>query len=377
MIKIGISISLSGRYSIQGKESFEGLCLWIKDVNGSGGIFVEDYNEKIPLELLYYDDESSESKCKKNVEKLILNDKVDLLIGPYSSGLTLAVAPLAGELKKTIWNHGGSSDDITNQGLKNIVSAITPASEYFTGIIEMVQRIDSSARRIAIFRAQDSGFSRNVGEGAKRRAEDAGFSVDCLDYHSGTKDFSYLLQIARENESHVILGAGRMEDDLLLAKQILTDKIKAKAIGLVVAGIKFFYETFGKKAEGFLSSSQWERGMRIKPDFGPTPELFVNIFKDEYGKEPDYVATQGFNIGLIIQRCIERAGTLDENALREEANRSDFKTFYGYFRIDPATGRQLGHRNVIIQWQEGEKRIIAPEDMAETEPLYPLDFRSD
>ncbi len=75
MIKIGISISLSGRYSIQGRESFEGLRLWIKDVNGSGGIFVGDYNKKAPLGLVYYDDESSADKCKKNVEKLILNDQ--------------------------------------------------------------------------------------------------------------------------------------------------------------------------------------------------------------------------------------------------------------------------------------------------------------
>jgi branched-chain amino acid transport system substrate-binding protein len=111
--------------------------------------------------------------------------------------------------------------------------------------------------------------------------------------------------------------------------------------------------------------------MGVKPEFGPTPDGFFNIFKDEYGKEPDYVAAQGFNIGLIIQRCIEGAGTLDGDALREEANRSDFKTFYGHFRIDPVTGRQLGHRNVIIQWQGGEKYTVYPEEMAEAKLIYP------
>jgi branched-chain amino acid transport system substrate-binding protein len=377
MIKIGISISLSGRYSIQGRESFEGLRLWIKDVNGSGGIFVGDYNKKAPLGLVYYDDESSADKCKKNVEKLILNDQVDLLIGPYSSGLTLAVAPIAGELKKTIWNHGGSSDDITNQGLKNIVSAITPAGEYFKGIIEMVQRIDSSARRIALFAAKDSGFAANVALGAKVHGEDMGFEVVPYTYRSGIDDFTLLLRLARETEPDLILGAGRMEDDLLLAKQILGDKVKAKAIGLVVAGIKLFHEELGERASGFLSSSQWERGMRIKPDFGPTPEQFFNIFKDEYGKEPDYVAAQGFNIGLIIQRCIGRAGTLDNDVLRDVANKANFKTFYGDFRIDPITGQQLGHQNVIIQWQGGEKYAVYPEQITETELLYPMDFSND
>ncbi len=371
MIKIGVSISLSGRYSIQGKESFEGLCLWIKDVNGSGGIFVKDYNKKIPLELLHYDDESSVDKCKKNVERLIINDRIDLLIGPYSSGLTLAVAPIAGGLKKTIWNHGGSSDDITNQGYTKIVSAITPASEYLTGIIEMVRKIDGSARRIAIFRADDSGFSVNVSDGAKECGRNNGFEVAEYKYLSGTNDFTTLLRLARETDPDLILGAGRMEDDILLTKQILGDHIGAKAIGVIVAGIKLFYETFGAKAEGFLSASQWERGVSIKPDFGPTPEVFFNAFKDECGKEPDYVAAQGFNIGLVIQRCIEEAGTLDDDALREAADRSDFKTFYGHFRIDPDTGRQVGHRTVVVQWHGENKYTVYPEEMAVADAIYP------
>lgn len=371
MVKIGISISLTGRYSIQGKESFEGLRLWIKNVNGSGGIFVGDYNKKVPLELVYYDDESSEDKCKKNVERLILNDRVDLLIGPYSSGLTLAVAPLAGELKKTIWNHGGSSDDITNRGLKNIVSAITPAGEYFRGIIEMVRKIDGSARRIAIFMAEDSGFSARVADGAKKCGRENGFEVAEYKYLSGTSDFSSLLRLAGETQPDLILGTGRMEDDLLLAKQILREKIKAKAIGLVVAGIKLFHEELRERVSGFLSSSQWERGINIEPDLGPTSVAFSNIFMDEYGREPDYVGAQGFNIGLIIQRCIGEAGTMDDTAIREAANRSDFKTFYGHFKINPETGKQLSHKMLTVQWRAGEKFIVYPCALAEAKQMYP------
>lgn len=371
IIRLGISISLSGRYSIQGRESFQGLRLWVKDANGSGGIFVRDYNKRIPLKLFHYDDESSADQCKRNVERLILKDGVDLLIGPYSSGLTLAVAPLSGELGKTIWNHGGSSDDITNQGLEKVVSSITPASEYFRGIIEMVRKIDRAARRIAIFRAADSGFSGMVARGAEEFGTKNGFEVTEYEYLSGTDDFTPLLRLARESEPDLILGAGRMEDEILLTKQILEGHIRAKAIGVVVAGIKLFCETFGTRAEGFLSSSQWELGMGAKPDFGPTPELFFNRFAEEYGKEPDYVAAQGFNIGLIIQRFIEKAGTLDDHCLRLQANSGDFKTFYGNFRIDPDTGRQLGHLNVTVQWQGGKKYTVYPEEMAVAGAIYP------
>jgi len=371
MIKIGVSISLSGRYSIQGRESFEGLYLWIKKANESGGVLVKEYNTRVPLELIHYDDESSVERCKQNFEDLVFKDKIDILVGPYSSGLTLAAAPIAQEFKRTLWNHGGSSDEILEKGFTYIVSAITPSTQYFTGIIEMISKIDKSARSIALFRAEDSGFAASVAEGAKACGEVKGFEVAEYKYLSGTNDFTSLLKLAKENEPDLILGAGRMEDDLLLAKQVLRYKIEAKAIGLVVAGIKLFHEAFGDKAQGFLSSSQWERGMSIKPEFGPTPEGFFNVFKDEYGKEPDYVAAQGFNIGLIIQRCIEEAGTLDDDALREAANRSDFKTFYGNFKIDPATGKQLGHKMLTVQWQGGKKFIVYPLEMAEAKPMYP------
>ncbi|MGH7791780.1 MAG: amino acid ABC transporter substrate-binding protein [Thermodesulfobacteriota bacterium] len=370
-IKFGISISLSGRYSIQGKESFEGLTLWIKDVNESGGIFVKEYGRKLPIELLYYDDQSSADRCKQFVERLLLNDKVDVLIGPYSSGLTLAAAPIAEGFKKILWNHGGASDRIFEKGFKYLVSAITPASSYFTGIIEMVKKIDEDARKIAIFRAEDSGFSTNVAEGAKRYGEENGFRITELKYISGTQDFSSLLKQAQQNIPDLILGVGRAEDDLLLARQIIQRKVDAKAIGLVVASIKYFKEILEQDAEGFLSTSQWESGIKIEPDLGPTPQDFLDRFKDIYGKEPDYTAAQSYNIGLVIQQCITDAGTLDDYDLREAASRADLKSFYGHFKVDPTTGKQIGHKMVIVQWRNGSKLIVYPEDVAQASPAYP------
>jgi len=355
-IKFGISISLSGRYSIQGKESLEGLALWIKDVNACGGIFVKQYGKKFTVELLYYDDESSADKCKEIVKRLILKDKVDVLTGPF---------------KKILWNHGGSSDEIMNQGLTYIVSAITPASSYFTGIIDMVRKIDKEARKITIFRAEDSGFSTHVAEGAKRYGEENGFRITELKYVSGTKDFSSLLKRVQENIPDLILGVGRADDDILLARQIIEQKVNAKAIGLVAASIKYFKEILEKDAEGFLSTSQWEWGIKIEPHLGPKPQDFFIRFKDIYGKEPDYTAAQSYNIGLVIQKCIEDAGTLDDYDLREAASRADFKSFYGHFKVDPTTGKQIGHKMVIVQWRNGSKLIVYPEDVAQASPAYP------
>ena len=100
-----MSISLTGRYQIQGRESFEGLLLWTEEVNNSGGIFFKRHGKRIPLELIHYDDRSSAEYCTEFVERLISRDRVDILIGPYSSGLTLAAAPVSERHGKILWNH--------------------------------------------------------------------------------------------------------------------------------------------------------------------------------------------------------------------------------------------------------------------------------
>jgi branched-chain amino acid transport system substrate-binding protein len=370
-IRLGLSISLSGKYAIQGRESFEGISLWVKNTNSKGGIRLGKQGGRLPVELVYYDDESSADKCRRITEKLIADDRVDILIGPYSSGHTLAAAEVAEGHRKVLWNHGGSSDEIFNKGFKYLVSTITPASRYMAGIIEMVRKLDGEAKGIALFSAKDSGFSTSVASGAKEHALKNGFYVTEFKYLSGTKDLSSELCLLREKDFDVILGVGRAEDDLALAEQILEEGIYAKAIGLVVAAIKEFKEALGEKAEGFLGPSQWEPGIGIKPDFGPTPREFFHEFKRAYGKEPDYTAAQGYNIGLIIQRCIEESQTLDNLVLREKASELTFKTFYGDFKIEPSTGNQIAHRTVIVQWQGGVKYVVYPQELAERKPIYP------
>ncbi|MCI0454307.1 MAG: amino acid ABC transporter substrate-binding protein [Candidatus Dadabacteria bacterium] len=371
-IRFGVSISLSGRYSAQGKESFEGLTLWIKDVNQSGGILIKKSGKKLPVNLIYYDDGSSVETCKILVDRLIVKDKVDVLIGPYSSGLTLGAAPIAEKYKKILWNHGGSSDEIFEKGFTYIVSTITPASRYLTGVIDMLKSIDGRAKKIAIFHAQDSGFSASVADGAKRHGEERGFQVIEFRYKSGENNFSPLLQKVKEENPDVIFCAGRADDDINLAGQMIEHWVSAKAIALVAAAIKDFKGILGKKSEGFLGPSQWEREIKITPDFGPTPEEFFKRFIETYSKEPDYPAAQGYNIGVIIQRFIEQAGTLNDKNLREAVNKISLKTFYGDFKIDTATGKQVGHKMVIVQWQSGNKVIVYPDEVAESDPIYPM-----
>ena len=369
-IKVGLSISLSGNYSIQGIESYEGVALWVEEANSRGGIFVEDLGARVPVEFIYYDDESSVSKCKSNIEQLILEDKVDILLGPYSSSLALAACEVAQEYNKTIWNHGGSTDEIEERRFKNVINAITPASRYSYGIIDCIRKADPNVNNIATFSATNSGFSTRIANAAREYGEKLGFEVKEYKFISGTLDFVSELDDLGSYNPDIILGMGRAEDDIALSKQIEKQGIYSKAKAFIVASIKLFKDELGDNSEGYLSASQWERGVQIEPDIGPTPLEFFSNFKFEYYKEPDYVAAQGYNIGLIIEKCIQMTGTLADLTLRQAALQADCKTFYGKFRTDDE-GNQIGHEMVVIQWQKGEKVIVHPESAAQAQFIYP------
>ncbi len=370
-IKVGLSISLTGIYSVQGRESFQGISLWASDVNSEGGIFVREYGRKIPVELVYFDDESSVEICRLNTRRLIEKNKTDILLGPYSSSLSLASAETAEEHGVTLWNHGGSTDEMEDRGFTCLVNAITPASRYAEGIIRLIREHDPEARKIAAFSAKDSGFSRNVARGALDCGREKGFSVKELSFVSGCGDFSGLLDEAVDYSPDLILGMGRAHDDIALAGQMIERKLRVNAASFIAASIELFKHTFGRNSEGFLSSGQWERGINITPDTGPPPGEFIKRFRSAYGKEPDYPAAQGYNIGLIISKCVGDAGTLDDKTLRAKARGAAFKTFYGLFETD-RNGFQTGHEMVVVQWQGGRKVIVYPERYSEAPFIYPM-----
>ena len=85
----------------------------------------------------------------------------------------------------------------------------------------------------------------------------------------------------------------------------------------------------------------------------------------------DDTMVQAYAAGLVAQRCIEEAGTLEDSTLREVAEALDFSTFYGRFKIDPVTGAQLGRSTVLVQWQQGRKVIVGPSDQRQAPMVYP------
>ncbi|MDJ0271428.1 MAG: ABC transporter substrate-binding protein, partial [Aigarchaeota archaeon] len=135
---IGFSISISGDFAVPGRKQLEGIELWKDWINSKGGIYVKDQNKYYKVELKYYDDKSSKDEVIRLYEKLINEDKVDILLSPYSSTLALTAAGITEKYGRLMVVVGANSDTIFKQGYKNIVGTYTPASKMLTQAIDIL-----------------------------------------------------------------------------------------------------------------------------------------------------------------------------------------------------------------------------------------------
>ena len=190
-IRIGFTSSVTGSLNSESKEQTQGLQLWADTVNAAGGIQVGQ--QKLPVQLKSYDDQSKQDQVQQLYTRLITNDKVDFLISPYSSGMAAASAVVTEQYGKTNLLVGAADDGAFSRGYKHAFQVYTPGSKYLTGALDMLAKVDPNARKIA-FVNENEPFSAGVIKAARAYAEQHGFSVVMGEgYDTGTSDFAPLI----------------------------------------------------------------------------------------------------------------------------------------------------------------------------------------
>ncbi len=368
-ITLGASISISGRYALQGRQALAGLRAWVEAANTQGGIRVVGSWRTAPVTLIHYDDASSPKRAVANVERLIRVDRAHLLIGPYGSDLTRAVASTACQHGRLLWNHGGAADEVYRRS-GFVVGILTPVSRYFAGLLEMVGRMEPPVARAVIIRRRSSSFGRLAARGAEAMGRQAGISMTSPTYSSVRDDLPKLMSELQRRSLDLILSAGAFEDECALARGLVAAGVRARAFALTAVAMHEFGQLLGAEAEGFLGPSQWEPGAAYAVDFGPgSAEVARRIHAQ--GAAADYPAAQAYAACLIAQRCLEEAGSADDEALWRAACSLDCTTFFGRFKIDPKTGLQVGHEMVWVQWQRRRKVTVWPPRLAQAAAIYP------
>lgn len=376
-VVVGFTASLTGKLNVESTRQNNGFKLWMDQVNAAGGIKLAD-GSVVKFESKFYDDESNKDRVQELYTKLATEDNADFMISPYSSGLADAAAVIAEQYGKVMITTGAASDSTYQKGYTLVYQAYTPASHYLTGAVDLLASLDANAKKIAIVHENDK-FSSDVAAALDAYAKEKGYEVVMNEgYDSGTTDFAPIInKIPADVDA--VMGGGHFADGQQFAKAMFDKGIQVKFVSLLVAPPEPTFAEIGDAALGIIGPSQWEPLAAFTPDFGPTSAEFVEAYKAAYGEEPSYHAAGGYVAGLILQKGIELAGSLDTAAIQAALDSVDMMTFYGHVQFDTSAenhGLQIGHSMVYIQWQKDAsgalvKQVVWPAEGQTAAPVYP------
>jgi branched-chain amino acid transport system substrate-binding protein len=360
-VLIGGAISQTGRYAEPAGRQVNSIKLWVDEVNGRGGLLGHKIN------LLLLDDKSDTQTAIKLYEKLITEDKVDVLLAPYSSGITEAVANVNERYKMPFVAYGAASTPIWEKGRKYIFNIVAVAEDYQKGAIHLAKQI--GVRSIAII-GEDSLFPRQAAKGAKDWAKKLGIEVVLEEnYPLKQTDFTALLQKIRASGAEAVISNSYFADAAAQLRQMREQNINFKLFSSTVGpALPNFPEQLGASAEYVLGFSQWEPLPKVLKHAGMSE--FVEAYEKRFSEKPNYHAGGAYGALKVTEAALKKAGSFDSEKLRDALATIEVHTIYGRYKVD-ARGMN-SHEGLTFQILRGQRRVVWPEKWAETKAELPM-----
>jgi len=357
-IRIGASLSLTGTYAQPGSYQKEGYELCAEHLNAKGGMLGRK------VEFVMYDDQSMPATAVRLYEKLITEDKVDAVMGPYSSPITEAVANVSEKYQKVMVSPLAATTSIFRKGRKYIFMVISPAEAYLEGLVDMAAK--RGLKTVAVLN-EDTLFTKASAVGVAEIAKKKGMQVVLQEaYPKGNTDFSALLVKIRAVNPDVIAASTYFDDAVAITRQMKELNVNPKMYGVTVGGdLPKFYDLLKQNAEFVYGSTQWEPSLPY-----PGQKEFVAAYQKKFGHEPVYHSAAGYAGCVLYAEGVRRAGSLDSEKVREQLLKLETRTFFGDYKVD-ADGFQVAHKMVMFQWLDGKKVTVWPDELASGKPRFP------
>lgn len=360
VVVIGGTLSLSGRYTVPAKRYLNVYRLYVDELNQGGGLL----GRKVELRLL--DDKSDRHTAIELYEKLITEDKVDLLLGPYSSWLTDAVANIMERYKRP-FIASGAAKAIWERGRKYVFSApITNLHDYQRGSLFIAKEI--GIQRIAIIGEGSLGPAQITG-GTSEWAKKLGLDVVLVQsYRKDEKDFTALLKAVEASGAEAVFSNSLYAGAVAQLRQMRALNIDTKLFAATVApGVPKFVEELGNTAEFALGFSQWEPN----PVLGhPGMKAFIENYEKRYRAKPSYHVAKGYAIMQVLEAAVKHANSFDPQKLRDVLASITVETVMGRWKANAQGLCTI--QGLTIQIQNGKRVIVWPKEMAEAKYILPM-----
>lgn len=369
-IKFGAPLSLTGSLNNESKQTQQGYDLWMEVTNAKGGIVVGGKHYKI--DIRYYDDASKQDLSATLATKLITEDKVNFLLGPYGTASTNSVATIAEQNEIPMVEGNGAAESIFTQGRKYTFGVLSPGSKYLQGVIDLALAQTPKPQKVVILAANDS-FSKEVGTGAKNYATSKGMTVALYEeYPNAETNLTAQVTKAKALNPDLLLNSGHYAEATAIIKAAKELNVNPMGYGFSVGpSLPDWGSTLKNDGNFVLGGSQWTSAVTYKGDdvFGNSKNFF-DMFVKKYNVEPAYQAADGAACGIAFQKAIEKADSLDPKKVRDALAGLDIMTFYGQIKFDDR-GINIYKPMVVEQWQDGKKTTVWPSNIAAAKPQWP------
>jgi branched-chain amino acid transport system substrate-binding protein len=368
-VRIGVSVALTGNFARLGQLELQGLQLWTARANASGGIRVGA--KKLPVSLITLDDQSDPAVSTRLTQRLITEDHVNFLIGPYSSGITQATTAIAERYAVITIAPLANAPELYSRGFKYLFGVLPLATQYLQGVLDLAHTFSPRPITIAIV-SPNNIFSLAAARGAQEYAPKLGMQVVLYkDYPTTAQDFTALLSQIKALNPHIVLGTGYLNDSIQIVKQMAQLGFSPKVLGFTIAtSVPDFARSLGGLANGIIGGEWWEPTYKSSdPVFGST-EGFVAAYRQKYGEEPTYYSAAGAAAGVLLQAAAEKAGTLDSGAVRQALLSMDTPTLFGPIKFN-ASGVNVKAAPAASQIVGGRAMPVYPPSAAAVKPVYP------
>ena len=371
VIRFGASLSLTGKMSTEGRRVKDGYDYYVKHINEKGGMPIKGKNYKV--EIVYYDDESDPNTATRLTEKLIVEDKVDFLLGPYSSTCTMPSSTVAEKYKMPMVAAHAASTPIYERGYKYLFATLSSLDQYFGNILKMAAELNPRPQTVALINENALAPQVSV-DAAEAEAQRLGFKVVYKQkYPSGTKDFSSMLAEIKDKRPDILLSGSYTSDSLVIVKQAKEMGLKPKMFGILLGPtLPGFVESLKQDADNLLEPIQWSANMTWKDDFfGYGAADYARIFEKDFGYFPDYHPPQSTAALLVYQHALQKVGEFDRQKVRDAIAATDIMTFYGPVRFNEK-GQNIAKGMAVVQIQGGKPVVVYPKAVSEKPLIYPI-----
>ena len=374
-IVLGSAISLTGKYSQDGKNAKDGYDLAVKRINETGGVKMGGKTYK--LQVKYYDDESTPARTAQLLERLIRQDGVKFVLGPYSSGTTKAAAPITEKHRIPMVEAEGASRSLFTQGYKYLFAVLSTSEQYLKSAIDLAAEVAKqqgkkpSTVRIAMAFENDP-FSLDVRAGVVEDAKRYGMDIVIDDkLPRDLSDMTATLTKVKALKPDLLLVSGHTKGATTAARQISEMNVDVPLVAMTHCESADLVGNFGKNAEGILCPTQWAETLSYKgPVFGSAGE-YDKLFRKTYSgyETVPYQAAQASAAVIVWKDAFERAKSFDTEKLRDAIAATNLETFYGPIKFGPQ-GNNIAKPMVLRQIQNGDYNVVAPSTWASHKLQY-------